>query len=248
MFVLGVSGSPTRNANTDKLVKAVLNSTGLDSAFVKLSDLNIGPCRACMACVNTNQCVLKDDFQEIGPMVMKADALIVGSPTIFGLPSAFTKAFMERLYAFRHVNLLTKGKVGAALSVGCAAEKDVEGWLGRIMAFSGMDVVGTMSAKGTPCCFVCGSGETCSYTSWNAYSPQVAGMDFGWDENYKGYLEILPDNVPYVKGSAKILRHHRNVEDEPEVMARARELGQAIRTRLEDRRMAKGGEAATCIK
>lgn len=248
MFVIGVSGSPTRNANTDKLVKAVLNSTGLDSAFVKLSDLNIGPCRACMACVNTNQCVLKDDFQEIGPLVTKADALIVGSPTIFGLPSAFTKAFMERLYAFRHVNLLTKGKVGAALSVGCAAEKDVEAWLGRIMAFSGMDVVGTMSAKGTPCCFVCGSGETCSYASWNAYSPQVAGMDFGWDENYKGYLEILPDNVPYVKGSAKILRHHRNVEDEPEVMARARELGQAIRTRLEDRRMAKGGEAVTCIK
>lgn len=248
MFVLGVSGSPTRNANTDKLVKAVLNSTELDSAFVKLSDLNIGPCRACMACVNTNQCVLKDDFQEIGPLVTKADALIVGSPTIFGLPSAFTKAFMERLYAFRHVNLLTKGKIGAALSVGCAAEKDVEAWLGRIMAFSGMDVVGTMSAKGTPCCFVCGSGETCSYASWNAYSPQVAGMDFGWDENYKGYLEILPDNVPYVKGSAKILRHHRNVEDEPEVMARARELGQAIRTRLEDRRMAKGGEAATCIK
>ena len=66
---------------------------------------------------------------------------------------------MERLYAFRHVNLLTKAKVGAALSVGCAVEKDVEAWLGRIIAFSGMDVVGTMSAKGTPCCFVCGIGR-----------------------------------------------------------------------------------------
>ncbi len=67
---------------------------------------------------------------------------------------------MERLYAFRHVNLLTKGKVGAAVAVGCAAEKDVEAWLGKVMAFSGMDVVGTMSAKGTPCCFVCEPGET----------------------------------------------------------------------------------------
>lgn len=170
MFVLGVSGSPTRNANTDKLVKAVLNSTGLDSAFVKLSDLEIGPCRACMACVNTNKCVLNDDFQEIGPLVMRADALVVGSPTYYGLPSAFTKAFMERLYAFRHINLLTKGKVGAALAVGSAAEKDVEAWLGRVMAFDGMDVVGTMSAKETPCCFVCGPGETCSYAAWNAYS------------------------------------------------------------------------------
>jgi multimeric flavodoxin WrbA len=165
--------------------------------------------------------------------VAKADALVVGSPTYYGLPSAFTKAFMERLYTFRHVNLLTKGKVGAAVAVGCAAEKDVETWLGKVMAFDGMDVVGTMSAKGTPCCFVCGPGETCNYAAWNAYSPEVSGMDFGWKENYKGYLEILPDNIPYAKGSAKILKQFRNVEDEPEVMAKAKELGRAIRVKLD---------------
>ncbi|MDF0593127.1 flavodoxin family protein [Methanotrichaceae archaeon M04Ac] len=233
MYVLGVSGSPTRDANTDKLVKAVLDGTGLDNVFVKLSDLNIGPCRACMACVKTNRCVLEDDFQELGPQVMEADALVVGSPTYFGLPSGFTKAFMERLYAYRHVDLLTRNKVAAAVAVGCAAEKDVESWLARVMAFGGMDVVGSMSAKGTPCCFVCGVGETCSYASWNAYSPEIAGMDFGWKENYQGYLEILPENVPYQKGSAKILRPFRSVEDEPEVMERARRLGEAIRTRLD---------------
>ena len=235
MHVLGVSGSPTKNANTDKLVKAVLDFTGLETAFVKLSDLNIGRCRACMGCVKTNKCVLNDDFQEISPMVMKADALVVGSPTYFGLPSAFTKAFMERLYAFRHVNLLTKGKVGAAIAVGCAAEKDVESWLGRVMAFNGMDVAGTMSAKGTPCCFVCGPGETCSYATWNAYSPEISNMDFGWKEHYGSYLEILPDNIPYAKGSAKILKQFRNVEDEPKVMTKAQELGLAIRKKLDKR-------------
>ena len=236
MYVLGVSGSPTRNANTDKLVNAILDSTGLDTNFVKLSELDIRPCRACMGCVNTNKCVLNDDFQDIGPLVMKADALVVGSSTYYGLPSAFTKAFMERLYASRQVNLLTKGKVGAAVAVGCAAEKDVETWLGRVMAFGGMDVVGTMSAKGTPCCFVCGPGETCPYAAWNAYSPEISGMDFEWKKNYGDYLEVLPDNIPYVKGSAKILKQFRNVEEEPEVMARARELGRAIRKRLDDNR------------
>jgi multimeric flavodoxin WrbA len=233
MYILGVSGSPTRNANTDKLVKAVLESTGVDNYFVKLSELEIGPCRACMACVKKNQCVIEDDFQEIGPLMQKADALVVGSPTYFGLPSAFTKAFMERLYAYRHVNLITKGKIAAAIAVGSASEKDVEFWLSRVMAFGGMDVVGSMSAKGTPCCFVCGEGEVCSYASWNAYCTEIAGMDFGWTENYEGYLEIFPDNVPYVKGSAKILKPSRNVEDEPEVMVRARSLGKAIRERLD---------------
>jgi multimeric flavodoxin WrbA len=171
----------------------------------------------------------KRRFSKNKPYVMKADALVVGSPIYYGLPSAFTKAFMERLYAFRHVNLLTKGKVGAAVAVCCAAEKDVEAWLGKVMAYSGMEVAGTMSAKGTPCCFVCGPGETCSYAAWNLYSPEVSGMDFGWKENYRGYLEILPDNIPYVKGSAKILKQFRNVEDEPEVMAKAQKLGKAIK-------------------
>ena len=39
IYVLGVSGSPTKNANTDKLVKLVkevIDSTGLETAFVKL--------------------------------------------------------------------------------------------------------------------------------------------------------------------------------------------------------------------
>lgn len=41
MFVLGVSGSPTKNANTDKLVKAILEATGTDTEFIKLSDVNM---------------------------------------------------------------------------------------------------------------------------------------------------------------------------------------------------------------
>jgi len=35
MKVLGVSGSPTKNSNTDVLVKAVLDATGAETEFVK---------------------------------------------------------------------------------------------------------------------------------------------------------------------------------------------------------------------
>lgn len=232
MQILGISGSPTKNSNTDRLVKAILETTELDAEFVKLSDVNIGPCIACMSCVYTNECVLDDDFKDIGRKVLKADALVVGSPTYYGTASAFTKAFMERLYAFRHVKLLTRGKVGAALAVGVAAEKGVAEWLGNLMRFDGMEVVGTMTAKGTPCCFVCGPGETCEFAAWNAYSPEFSGQDYGVKEAYKNYLEILPDNIPYIKGRAKILKQFRNVEDEPEVMAQARNLGKAIAEKL----------------
>jgi multimeric flavodoxin WrbA len=231
MFVLGVSGSPTKNANTDKLVKAVLAATGHDTEFVKLSDINVGPCTACMKCVYTNKCVIDDDFKWLGPKSIEADALVVGSPTYHALPSAYTKAFLERfLYTYRHVRLLTKGKVGAAIAVGGYTEKYVADWIGGSMRAAGMDLAGTLTAKGTICCFVCGPGETCPYTSWNAYS---LGGDNSVRGTYKDYLEILPDNMPYVKGSARILKKYRNVEDEPEVMERARELGRVIRAKLE---------------
>ncbi|HHI30112.1 MAG TPA: flavodoxin family protein, partial [Candidatus Methanoperedenaceae archaeon] len=179
---------------------------------------------------------LDDDFKEIGKKVLTADALVVGSPTYYGRASAFTKAFMERLYAFRHIKLLTRGKVAAAVAVGVAAEKDVAEWLGSLMVFDGMEVVGAMTAKGTPCCFVCGPGETCEFASWNAYSPELSGQDFDVKEAYKEYLEILPDNIPYVKGSAKILKPYRNVEDEPEVMKEAQKLGEAITNKLREQK------------
>ena len=35
--IIGISGSPIKNSNTDRLVQAVLAASGLKSEFVKLS-------------------------------------------------------------------------------------------------------------------------------------------------------------------------------------------------------------------
>ncbi len=233
MKVLGVSGSPTENSNTDVLVNAILDATEAETEFVKLSEINVGPCIACMKCVYTNECVLNDHFKWLSKQVMEADAIVVGSPTYYGSASAFTKAFIERLYSKRHVKLLTGGKIAATVAVGVAAEKMVAEWMGNALRAGGMEIVGSMTAKGTPCCFVCGPGETCNYTVWNAYSKELTGMDLGVEESYKEYLEILPDNKPYAHGSAKFLKSYRSVKDEPEVMAEAERIGTLIRERIE---------------
>lgn len=232
-----MSGSPTHNANTDKLVRRVIESTGEEYEFIKLSGVNIGPCTACMDCVLTNECSIEDDFKIVGDKVLRADALVVGSPVYYGTVSAFTKAFMERLYAFRHLKLLTKDKVAAAIGVGAASEDNATEWLSGVMMFAGMDVVGTLNAKGTICCQVCGVGERCAYATWNAYCEEFAGEDFGVEENYEGFIELLPDNVPYRKGSARILQKYRDVEEEPKVMEQAALLGDKVKRRLERQRM-----------
>ncbi len=246
MKVLGVSGSPTKDSNTDALINAILDATGAETDFVKLSEINVGPCIACMKCVDTNECVINDHFKWVSRKVMEADAIVVGSPTYYGAASAFMKAFIERLYSKRHVRLLMRGKIVATVAVGVAAEKMVAEWMGNALRAGGMEIVGSMTAKGTPCCFVCGPGETCNYTVWNAYSKELTGMDFGVEDAYKEYLELLPDNKPYTHGSAKFLKSHRSVKDEPDVMDEARRLGKLIKEKIKNRSRKAGDLKCGC--
>lgn len=229
--VLGVSGSPVKDGNTDALVKAILETAGVESEFVKLSDLRVGPCNACMRCTFMNLCVVEDDFVQLAEKVMEADALVLGSPVYYGTVSAYTKAFMERLFSKRHVHLRLKGKLAATVAVGEVGEFETAAWMATALDRQGFDLVGSISAKGTPCCFACGAGETCAYANWNATAPEVTGEDYGYAEAYRGYLEILPDNVPLVHGSAKILRC-RSVKDEPAVIVETERIGRLLGDRL----------------
>ena len=116
--VLGISGSPVKNSNTDRLVKAVLDATGLESEFVKLSDINVKPCFACKKCVPDNVCKVEDDFPELSEKIKKAKALIIGAYTPYGQIDGFTKALLERFWSLRHVNNLLRGKLCATILTG----------------------------------------------------------------------------------------------------------------------------------
>ena len=108
--IIGLSGSPIPNSNLDRAVKAVLEATGLEYEFIKLSDYNIRPCMACRKCVNDNTCKQEDDFGWISKKVLEADAWVIGIYSPYSQIDAFTKAFLERLWSLRHVNNLLKGK------------------------------------------------------------------------------------------------------------------------------------------
>lgn len=73
--VLGISGSPIRNSNTDRLVQAVLNASELPAEFVKLSKINVRPCMACLGCKSANICKVQDDFPALAEKVRSADAM-----------------------------------------------------------------------------------------------------------------------------------------------------------------------------
>ena len=60
--IIGISGSPIKNSNTDRLIQAVLESSGLSFEFVKLSKISVRPCMACLGCKKDNICKVKDDY------------------------------------------------------------------------------------------------------------------------------------------------------------------------------------------
>ncbi|MDR3539619.1 MAG: flavodoxin family protein [Desulfosporosinus sp.] len=108
--ILGISGNPVANSNTDRLVLQVMRSSGLEYEFVKLNDLYLGPCRACQTCVEDNICKLDDDFPELAKKLQEAKGLVIGGYTPYGILDAFTKAFLERLCLMMHLNRLNEQK------------------------------------------------------------------------------------------------------------------------------------------
>lgn len=171
MKVLGISGSPIYNSNTDRALKASLEATGLETEFVKLVDYKITPCRACIGCVDTNRCVnTRDDGIMLAEKAKAADALIIACYTPYSSIDALTKAFIERLYPLRHKHGFMAGKPGGAI-VTCAvpaASKTLPpaGDMGvnAVMFYmmeEGMHFVGSVKILGNVPCIKCGYGNEC---------------------------------------------------------------------------------------
>ena len=111
--VLGVSGSPRPDSNTDKMVNAVLkgaSDAGHQTTFIKINDLNIKGCQACGYCREsiTNKCKILDDGYELLEMTIDCDVLVFGSPVYMGGVSAQAKLYLDRWYSFKDVNRITK--------------------------------------------------------------------------------------------------------------------------------------------
>jgi multimeric flavodoxin WrbA len=124
MRVLGISGSPRRNGNTDILLSTalqVLAAEGIETEFLSLADRPVKPCVACRGCMasETMRCVQEDPaFDGILDKFARADGVLVGSPVYFGSATPQTMAVLDRVgYVARKYPELLRRKVGAAIVV-----------------------------------------------------------------------------------------------------------------------------------
>jgi len=114
MKTVYISGSPRAHSNTDILLNYTKSVTG--GEFVKLSTIDILPCRSCWACQKTDSCVIKDDMTEqIIPLILEADCIVLGSPVYFNNVTSTMKAFIDRTWCLRGK---LRNKLGGTVVVG----------------------------------------------------------------------------------------------------------------------------------
>jgi len=103
MQIVAVCGSMREESNTNKLVRIIAESAGIDCDFIELGGLTIKPCTGCSVCMmNEGECPIDDDMQGVYEKLLAADAFIIGGPTYFMDISGAVKDFTDRTMALKY--------------------------------------------------------------------------------------------------------------------------------------------------
>jgi multimeric flavodoxin WrbA len=122
MKVVAFNGSPRRGGNTGILIREVLKvleGKGIKTEIIEVGGQKVNGCIACMKCRKKadGKCHQKNDFlNKCIKKMVKADGIIIGSPTYFADLTSETKALIDVAgYALRGAGNPLKRKVGAAV-------------------------------------------------------------------------------------------------------------------------------------
>ncbi len=121
--IIIVDGSPRMTGNTAVLSGEIgrgITDAGGEFEIVKIQKLSIRPCLGCDVCQKEQnyRCTQKDDMNNLYPLLLDADGVILASPIYWFSVTAQMKAFIDRLYALnKGVTHAFRGKKMAAVLV-----------------------------------------------------------------------------------------------------------------------------------
>jgi multimeric flavodoxin WrbA len=120
--ILGVSGSPRRDGNTDLLVREALRllgeRTGAATELVRVAERRIEPCRGCRACMTIGRCAIQDDdFEPLMARFFAADLLVLGAPVYWLGPPGGMKNFIDRTHGYYRDHTILRRKQALLISV-----------------------------------------------------------------------------------------------------------------------------------
>jgi len=164
MTVIGISSSPVKGGNVDRMVRYILEQSGKPFQFINLTELSYAPCRACVhLCAKDNLCKLDDDLKPLYARIIQAEALVLGTPSYFNNLNGFMAVFLERLWSLRHQRFPLEGKPFFVVASGgvTSPEEAIEAVKRRMTAYRAR-FSGSVAYPSTNIpCFKCGYGTVC---------------------------------------------------------------------------------------
>ena len=150
--IVGVSGSPIKEGNTDTFLSTIMDHAtekGLQTDTVNLAEMTIKNCIHCNFCLAKQKtekyCSLKDDAQLIYDKFANADIIVLASPVYFMRTSGLMATFLDRLRVFIFGNVAggnLKNKIGISAGVSWLRHGGMETThLSHICAFITLDMI-----------------------------------------------------------------------------------------------------------
>jgi NADPH-dependent FMN reductase len=187
MTVIGISSSPIRGGNVDRMVQHILGHSGKPTRFVNLTELSFSPCRGCAhLCAKDNLCRLEDDLKSLYPEMIDAEAFVLGTPSYFNNLNGFMAIFLERLWAFRHRRFPLEGKPFAVIACGGIQTPipAIESVKRRMNAYRAAFIGDVAFNSSIIPCFKCGYGTVC----------EVGASQYVYGEDERKRLKITEES------------------------------------------------------
>ncbi|GAA0179105.1 flavodoxin family protein [Clostridium sediminicola] len=198
MKVIGITGSPREEGNTEFLINTALQQLkdrGIDIELIRLKGKKIDECNGCYLCTKSKECSIKDDFQEVFKKMIEADGILLGSPVYHSSITPKLKALLDRAgFLGRWVSNDMKNKSdsyewnGTAFSGKVVAPITVARRAGQNFTFAQLLLWATVND-----CIVVGSHY------WNVGVAGKGGnIDADEDMEGIGIMKHLGDNMAHV--------------------------------------------------
>lgn len=152
--ILIISSSLRRGSNSEALAEQFArgaSDAGNKVELVSLRGKDIRFCRGCLACQNTQKCVIADDAQAIVAKMHDADVIVFATPIYYYEMSGQLKTLLDRAnplypsdYRFRDIYMFSS----AAEDEPTTPERAVMGLTGWIDCFEKARLAGTVFAGG----------------------------------------------------------------------------------------------------
>jgi multimeric flavodoxin WrbA len=150
MKVTGIIGSPRgKNSSTLRLMEAAIegaSQAGAETEIIDITKLRINFCKGCGACYNHGKCEQDDDFSYVMDKMLKADGIVLGSPSYMDSVTGQMKTLMDRMSDAIHCHQFS-GKYGMSVcTTGSSGAELVVNYMNTFLINCGATVIGGATA------------------------------------------------------------------------------------------------------